>query len=387
MSEKILVIDDDELVLMRADYLLSGFGYETCTIAESTSIIDQIQKCKPDLVLLDLHMPGANGIVVLEELRSSARYKDLPVIIMTGNADETTHDICFDMGASDILLKPLEAHILRPRVKSALDRKRFLREIRKKNEEIEQQNKDILEGIRYGQTIQQALLVDREKVHELLPQSFIFFKPRHLVSGDFYWVSEVDDKIYVAAIDCTGHGVPGAFMSMLGYALMNQLIHVEQYTDPADILNGLHYNVRKSLKQDEKRNNDGMDMGICVIDKTHGTLSYAGAYNILLVVSAEGSTTIDGDKFPVGGMHHRFKGERNFASTTIPIHKDSRYYMYTDGFPDQFGGENGRKFMKKYLHQLLESMFARTLEEWRGQHPQIDDVLVMGFSLDDFALQ
>lgn len=391
MSGKILVIDDETEVESKLIGLLISFGYSAFAIEDHAFLLKELDSSKPDLIIMDINMPITDGISLLIALKDSKRFKNIPVIMMTAHEEENTLSNCFENGAEDFLHKPFIPHVVKARVKSVLRNQEYLREIKKKNKAIAEQNKEIIEGIKYGQTIQQALFHNIESITaKTLPDSFVFFRPKLVVSGDFYWVKEANNRIYVAVADCTGHGVPGAFMSMLGYSLMNQIVVNEKETNPAEILNLLHENIYKSLKQEVSKSNDGMDMGLCVIDRAEGTIDFAGAYNLLFAVNTEGSSMISGSKFPIGGMHHRYKKDRNFEKKTIVLEPNTSYYLYTDGFPDQFGGENGRKFMKKYLHEHLaqhfdlpfstqEQLLSDRLTEWKGDHPQIDDISVIGF--------
>ncbi len=393
MNGKILVIDDEGSVVNELISLLKSFGHEAFTIEHHEFLLQELDRRKPDLIIMDINMPVTDGISLLIALKDSKRFNHIPVIMMTAHEEEDTLSNCFDNGAVDFLHKPFVEHVVKARVKSVLSNQEYLTEIRRKNKEIKEQNKEIIEGIKYGQTIQEALFHTLDKVKAVLPESFVFFRPKHIVSGDFYWITEVGQKVFVAVADCTGHGVPGAFMSMLGYTLMNQIIINDRYTGPATILGLVHENIKVALKQDTSKSNDGMDMGLCVLDREKNMLEFAGAYNLLLVVDEEGSYTVTGNKFPIGGVHHRFNGQREFAKKQVHLKEGNAYYLYTDGFPDQFGGENGRKFMKKYLHELLTENYDRSfeeqekileykLEEWRGDHPQIDDISVIGFRYD-----
>lgn len=391
MKGRILIIDDEAEVVGQLSDILTEFGYEASTIPEHELLLMALSEHPTDLIIMDVNMPNTDGMSLLMALKSSPRFREIPVIMMTSHPQEDTLSECFELGADDFIFKPFVRNIIKARVKLVLNNSRLWKELKRKNREIEDQNKEIIESIKYGQTIQEALYHSREKILSILPHSCLFFRPKQVVSGDFYWVEEVDGRIFVAVADCTGHGVPGAFMSMLGYSLMNQLVLNDHYTDPGQILGLLHENIRQSLKQDTSKSNDGMDIGLCVVDRAAGELLFAGAYNQLVVVNGTEINTLSGDKFPVGGMHHRFKSERSFSTQRLPLLPDHAYYLYTDGFPDQFGGDNGRKFMKKYLHDLLaeihsrpfaeqEAMLEKQLLDWRGTHAQIDDVLVFGFS-------
>lgn len=290
-------------------------------------------------------------------------------------------------------------------------------QIKNKNDELETamekiryQNKNIMQSINYAQRIQEAMMPKQETMQTLFKDSFIYFKPRDIVSGDFYWFKEVvpkevnaeyennqftaeaniDHKKYiVAAVDCTGHGVPGAFMSMLGFNLLNDIAS-KGITEPDKILSKLHYGIRTSLNQDATKNRDGMDMALCVIDPKEKTLEYAGAQNPLIYIQDGKLYRIRGTKYPVGGFQVE---NHEYAKHTVKVDKPTTFYIFSDGFHDQFGGPNGRKFMTKNFRDLLYEIYNMpmaeqknildlVIKEWMGNHEQTDDILVIGFRLD-----
>lgn len=252
---------------------------------------------------------------------------------------------------------------------------------------IHHQNKKITSSINYAQRIQSALLNDKAKLSQLLPESFIFFKPRDVVSGDFYWFSKVEDKIVLAAVDCTGHGVPGAFMSMLGSSLLRQITN-QGINSPKKIMEQLHQEINTSLNQEETKREDGMDIALVSIDTKHKVMTYAGAHNPLIYLQNEELHIIKADNFPVGGSEMKHK-VRQFTEHEIDISQPTHFYLYSDGYQDQFGGKDGRKFLAKRLRNILWNIHQKpmteqyerldqNLTEWKGEQDQIDDILVIG---------
>ncbi|MFW5777939.1 MAG: SpoIIE family protein phosphatase [Bacteroidota bacterium] len=286
---------------------------------------------------------------------------------------------------------------------------------------IEDQNYRITQSISYAREIQRALFPPLENINHFIKDSFIFFKPVDMVSGDFYWFRDSGnfaekkstlvlqnheggfngfsnngsaleiqgEKFLVSAVDCTGHGVPGAFMSMIGYNLLDSITQTGT-THPDRILSKMHQGVRKILKQDEGTNQDGMDISLCVINPATKTLDFSGANNPLIYVQNDKVSVIKGDRFSIGGIQK--EKHRTFASHRINFEQPTAFYILTDGFTDQFGGEKGRKFLLRNFQRLIQKIHAKPMVEqkmilekefahWKGDEDQIDDVLVIGFKL------
>jgi len=262
-------------------------------------------------------------------------------------------------------------------------------ELKKAYEEIEMKNKDILDSINYARRIQQAILPTDEQISKAFPSCFILYQPKDVVSGDFFWSSTKGDKHFIAAVDCTGHGVPGAFMSMIGSALLNEIVNEKNISAPAAILEALREGVIKALKQTgaEGENKDGMDISICVLEGNK--LSFAAANNPLWVISNGLLKETKGDKQPIGiysGM------PKPFTDHTLQMNKGDSVFLFTDGYADQFGGPRGKKFKYKKLQELLVSISDRSMEEqknilhstiesWRGELEQVDDILIVGIRI------
>jgi serine phosphatase RsbU (regulator of sigma subunit) len=239
-----------------------------------------------------------------------------------------------------------------------------------------------------------------------LPEAFILYKPKDIVSGDFYAFAKRGSKIILAVADCTGHGVPGAFMSMIGTNLFNQVINEKGITQPAEILNQLDIGIERALKQDETDNHDGMDIVICSMDFSSGIFEYAGANRPLWIMHRSPLETlypegpgdrndlygghmclIRPDKVPIGGFH--LSARNIFTNHRIVFQPGDSLYLFTDGFADQFGGELGKKLLSKRFRDYLisirdepmdqqEKLLDNFFEKWKGSREQVDDVLVVG---------
>ena len=251
---------------------------------------------------------------------------------------------------------------------------------------IEEKNKDITDSIRYAKRIQTAILPKDTFIQSLFPESFVLFKPKDIVSGDFYWASFKNGSKIIVAADCTGHGVPGAFMSMTGSTLLNEVVNEKATTTATGILSLLRERLMQTLQQTgaDGESKDGMDIALCVIDGNK--LEFAGANNPLYIINDGVLKEYKGDKQPIG-VH---VGEQKpFISHSIELQKGDSVYIFTDGFADQFGGPNGKKFLYKRFQELLLSVSTKpmdqqkqilddTIESWKQGGEQIDDILVIG---------
>ena len=264
------------------------------------------------------------------------------------------------------------------------------KEIERQRAELARRNKSFTDSITYAKRIQHALLPSNEAFKSLLPNSFVLFIPKDIVSGDFYWINQHGNKIYVAAVDCTGHGVPGAFMSIIGFELFRQITASEQGSNPAMILDTLNENFSEIFSDGEQVYlNDGMDLSLCIIDRKEKSLDYSGAFNPLYLVRNETIIEVKADRFSVGADVHFSTNRKLFKSHKIYFQKDDIIYMFSDGYADQFGGPEGKKFKyRRFRHLLLtihklpmdkqQAILESSIQEWKGNSDQIDDILVIG---------
>jgi serine phosphatase RsbU (regulator of sigma subunit) len=254
---------------------------------------------------------------------------------------------------------------------------------------IEEKNKDILDSILYARRIQRAILPDESSLQKILKDHFVLYKPKDIVSGDFYWAEDKKGMSLFAAVDCTGHGVPGAFVSMLGYNGLNEAVNEKDLTDPAAILNELDNYLHRALKHSQQQTivKDGMDIALCCIDWSREKLYFAGAVNPAYIVRSGQIIILKGDRFAIGG---ELTGEeKQFATQEFALQKGDTIYVFSDGYADQFGGEKGKKFMSRQFKEALVNVNGKMLSEqrevlddmlnkWRGTLEQVDDVLVIG---------
>lgn len=347
-----------------------------------------------------------------QELRFKAESKAKQLeLLKEKEAKEFKQDIIYLILASLIAVIILAYFIFRSRQKERISKEMLLQrneEIQQINEElnitletvsvqkseIEAKNKDINDSIKYAERIQKALLSfdDRVNAHIGKDNLFIFYKPRNIVSGDFYFFEEVAGKLVIAVVDCTGHGVPGALMSMIGINMLDEIVVSQKNTSPHEILNQLHKKIRTILKQAENKNADGMDVALVTIDKEKQVLTFAGAKNPLIYIQNNEVFHIKGDKMPIGGEQR--EKERIFTLHIVDIAVPTALYLFSDGYQDQFGGKAQKKFMLLNMKNLLldihqksvseqESILQETIETWisQGTEKQIDDILVVGIKL------
>jgi sigma-B regulation protein RsbU (phosphoserine phosphatase) len=442
MPCKILVADDEpdlqDLVrqIFRARIRSGELIFE---FAENGAIaLDKLQSDPViDLLFTDINMPVMDGLSLLSKMKE---HELLPkAVVISAYGDLKNIRAAMNRGAFDFITKPIDITDLEATLSKSIQEMNVFRqglearnnlekaliekaeaqqkaleyleakeqlvlhqneileqqvvertlEIVAQKEIIENKNREILESIHYAKRLQEAILPSEEYIKRLFPRSFIIYEPKDIVAGDFLWVEEIDEYIFVIVADCTGHGVSGALMSMLGVSLINQVIKVNRVVSPAEILNQLHEAVINALKQHENSTNDGMDMIICRFNKAKSEMVFAGANRPMWYVHNDELVEIKTDKMPVGGLQLERK---DFTEHIVELQKGDTIYLSSDGYADQFGGEHGKKLMTKNFKQLMLTCNNQTIEliseiiynnfkTWKGSYEQIDDVLVMGIRI------
>jgi serine phosphatase RsbU (regulator of sigma subunit) len=261
--------------------------------------------------------------------------------------------------------------------------------ILQQRDEIEKQRKELTESIKYASYIQNALLTSEATIKKVLPEHFIIFIPRDIVSGDFYWVSKKKSEIVIAVADCTGHGVPGAFMSILGITLLSEIVNRGNYTSAGSILNQLRESVMRALNQtgDVNEQKDGIDMALCIINLKTNQLEFSGAFNPVYIIKKNRLVELQGDKMPIGIAALE---ENSFTDHRLELEEGDSVYLFSDGFVDQFGGSEGKKFKYQPFRNLLlninnlpvhkqKDQILSAFKRWKGNLTQLDDVLMFGF--------
>jgi serine phosphatase RsbU (regulator of sigma subunit) len=257
---------------------------------------------------------------------------------------------------------------------------------------VEEQHRRINESINYAQRIQKSINVSEDELKNTFPESFIIYKPKDSISGDFPWFYKHENFVWVAAVDCTGHGVPGAMLSMIGNLLLHDIVNNDEIMNPAEILNQLHLSIIKTLRQDTTGANssDGMDIAICRFDIDTKELLFAGSHRPLLLNKHGEITVIPGDKFPIGGMN--YKNRSDYSNHSFMLSEGDYFMLFSDGYCDQFGGSNNKRITNKGMKQLLEETTFKDMQqmrekidsfyiEWKGNNTQIDDIVIIGIKI------
>ena len=271
------------------------------------------------------------------------------------------------------------------------------REIRERNQKLieifhshNNRNQEVQESLRYARRIQNAMLISEDDLKDEFADSFVLSLPKDVVSGDFHWCGHVGDLSVIAVADCTGHGIPGAFMSVLGVSLLNQIILEERMTNPPDILRLLHLRIRKAFSGNEEEPGkawDGLDIAICVLDRSTNQLTYAGAMRPVYVIKNETLIELKPSRYGIGGVV--LEKKRTYPSTVLHLQAGDSFYLFSDGYADQFGGDANKKYRAAKLKEFLlsvthldlstqKSMLELNHNKWKGNNEQVDDVLVVG---------
>jgi DNA-binding response OmpR family regulator len=387
----ILMVDDIPKNLQVLASILGNQGFELAAATSADRALKTLEMITPDLILLDVMMPGMNGFELCRRLKAVDTTKEIPVIFLTARTE--TIDIVegFRSGGVDYLTKPFNGTELLVRVQTHLELKRSKEELLAKNKKIETFNHQLTDSINFAKLIQQAILPKKQEITSVFKESFIYFKPRDIVSGDFFWISSTGDRVIIAAVDCTGHGVPGAFISILSYQLLNEIIVVRGIFQPDIILNEVNREINSVFKREDTDIYGGMDVALCSLDLQNQVLEFCGAHNSLIYIHNNTLSEVKGSKFSIGGG---FKSRENkvFTKQVIPIQESTMFYLFSDGFPDQLGNQD-RRFTRKRFRELLQEIhnlpveaqeegLERELIGWMGgEYDQIDDILVIGFRL------
>jgi len=403
----ILYIDEDEQNLNSFESTFSQ-DYHIYTATSGTAGLEVMEQKTIQLVITDQQMSDTNGIEFLEKILKL--YPDCMRMIMTGAGEKDAIIQAFNMGIIfRYVVKPWEREDLKLSIDSALEvynlkiqnsslinsleeaKRNLEQKVMERTREIERQRLNITDSIQYASRIQKALMLSPEELEQLMPSHFVFNKPKDIVSGDYYWVTKKDDRLVIAVADCTGHGVPGAFMSILGISLLNEIVSSLDTPRANEILNELREQIIKALGQTGQRDEakEGMEIALCVIDFEQSVVQFSGAFRPIYLISEGELNVIDGDRMPIGIYEDEMV---SFSNKEVPFKNNDIIYLFTDGYVDQIGGLQRKTFKSVRFKKLLIEICLKPLKEqrsilreeheiWRAGQEQIDDILVLGVEL------
>jgi len=386
-TPSVLIVDDNINNLQVLGGFLQNEGLLVEFALDGMSALKWLDKKKFDLILLDIMMPVMDGYELCSLIRKNPAISETPIIFITAKTDSESIIKGFEAGAVDYITKPFIQSELLVRVKTQLNIKKANEQIDHYLKEIEQRNRNISDSIEYARYIQNAVISTSENNLKYLPEYFILDLPKDILSGDFYWVCKTEKIIIIAVMDCTGHGVPGALMSILGITLLNETVLNDRILQPDKILESLRSKIINALgsKKGHGHIKDGIEGSVICFDPGSNKLLYSGAFNPLILIHNDEIFDIKADRIPIG--YYEVNG--NFTLHEIDIEKNDTIYLFSDGIIDQFGGPDNKRFMIKHLKELLlgnhnntmirqKEILTEELNRWKGDSIQTDDILVLG---------
>jgi len=403
----ILYVDDeqDNLTVFNSAFRRE---YEVHLATSGAEGLEILKNHEIQVIITDQRMPEMTGIQFLEKIIPD--YPDCIRMILTGFSDIEAIIQAINTGrVYRYITKPWSKEELKINIDKALEtfnlreqNRKLIEDLKEANQTLEQkviertrkieaQNKEITCSIQYASRIQHALLPPNEELQKLLPSYFVLSRPRDIVSGDYYWLTNKDGKIIIAVADCTGHGVPAAFLSILGVSFLNEIVNKAVTVRANEILNQLCGQVIKSLHQTGKCDDtrDGMEMALCVIDFGKNKLQYSGAFRPLYLIRNGELKEYKGDNMPIGIYEQE---DQSFTNQEMLFEKNDMFYLFTDGYIDQFGGVERKTFRSENFKKLLleihnlpmaeqKKALEKSYEEWRRDIDQVDDILIVGIRL------
>lgn len=409
---KILLVDDEQDIHSAIRLALDNFSYEGKKIKffdaysgeEARKVL--LENADIALILLDVVMETSHaGLDFVKYIRDDLKNQFIRVVLWTGQPgyapkkevvmsyeinDYKTKTDLTDDNIFTAVLSSIRAYNAIMTVESY--RLNLEEKVIERTKTIEQQKKKIVDSISYAEKIQRSILPSKEVIKKYFPESFILFKPRDVVSGDFYWITQTEENsVFIATADCTGHGVPGAFMSMIGNTLLNEIVGTKQILRPSEILTQLNYGIIEALTRhsnSEDAQTDGMDISLCKVNFDTQKIEIALANHIVLICKDNKIQAIEGNADSIGGIFS-MRETPVFKNIEVPLEKGMRLYLFSDGVQDQFGGEKNEKYTRKRLEKTIIDSTNISMKEqgklieqeflsWKGQRAQLDDVLILG---------
>lgn len=376
----ILLLEDSEFDAALLIRHLQSEGIDfNCSVAKNKeAFLKGLHEYKPDLIIADYSLPQFSGMEAFRIMREEVG--NIPFILVTGTISEKTIIEFAREGIDDYILKD---NLLRLGI--SIDNVVNKKRIEKLHKQLKAAHKDMRDSITYARIIQEALLPDPSILNQIFPNSFILFKPKDILSGDFYWFKKKESTFFIAAADCTGHGVPGALLSMMG---MNLLDEAATKALPSRILRTVNNQMKRILNHKSTPINDGMDIVLCSISPNYKELNFAGANRPLYLIREHQLHEFKPDRAPIGGIENN----NQFTDQIIPLQEGDRIYLFSDGFADQFHFETDKKMTsRRFQEMLIASSFMEFQTQrnyicdffdlWKGYREQVDDVLVIGIEI------
>lgn len=406
----ILYVDDEESNL-RIFRMAFKRDFNILTAPGGKEAIQMLRENDIQCIITDQKMPEMTGTELLEKVLPE--FPDVIRMILTGFADiEAIVKAVNKCGIYRYITKPWDKGEMKLTIDKALetydlknDKVKLIKELEEINSTLEEKveertaelaeaNKRLMDSIKYAMTIQNSMLLSPDTIKDSFNDFFLLFRPKDIVSGDFYWFAEIEDEehnlTFIASVDCTGHGVAGALMSMIGESLLNQIVYEHEIYSADEIMDNLNLGTQEILNQSENNMHHGMDASILVVDKNTNKATFAGAKQNLVYTNNGKIDIIKGDRLSIGGFIDQ---ERGYKKHELEItEKESKFYMFSDGYQDQFGGPDNKKIGSARLVDALEKTLSKPMskqkealekliDDWKGSEEQTDDIMVMGIQL------
>lgn len=417
--QSILVIEDEALIRRSICEILNLKGYETESASNGESGLQRAIEMKPDLVLCDIIMPKVTGLQMIKAFRKTPGLEHIPFIFVTALSAMADVRKGMNLGADDYLTKPFDHKELLSIVSQQLTKakvrsKKYIKEGELKFKEVmnsfrnkaSDEAQGIYDSLERAKVIQNVILPSESKMKSHFEKHFVFYRPKDTVSGDFYWTRRIGNTTLIAVADCTGHGVPGALMTMICYSKLNAAIEQFGLRSPGEILNKVNQLVLEFMNQNKRSDSgDGMDISLCAIDHSYGQIRFAGAkQSIYLLTKKPFNSILDVENLRIyrnNSEHTLFKlrgsnisigcneCEAEIKEHSFNFHEGDSIYLCSDGYADQFGGDINGKFKSKNLINLILSiqdnkieeqgyLLKQALEDWKAGEEQTDDITVLG---------
>lgn len=404
---KILIVEDVPFDAELIERVLQkeGFHFSSRRVETRDGFIQALDEFLPDLILSDHSLPQFDSMSAFSIVKEKC--PEVPFVLVTGSVSEEFAVECMKAGVDDYILKSSLVR-LPSSINNIFSKKKIIKErdiveslnkrLKRVSENLKETNRDLVDSIVYAKQIQEAVLPEHTLLEKYFPNSFIIYEPKNIVSGDFFWIAERNNKLIIAVADCTGHGVPGALMSMMGNNFLNEAVHMKNKTQPSQILKELNVSLRNALKQDreESSSRDGMDIAICTVDPRKGILEFAGANRPFYYIKNQTLHIIKGDKQSIGGLQENIA--TNFTDNRFILDEIDEFYLFTDGYTDQFGGKDEKKFLSKRFREIIatysqepmimqKEILLNSLRNWQGQMEQTDDICVLGVRVSEISVE